>query len=935
MTQFQAMAAMGAGLLLWAGATSAQDPAAGKSPAKLRADFAQPPRPTRLLKIIHGWPDQPEQQDQRIAKLLEQGFAGVVCNVAFDGGYVESEAKWTSFLCGVKAAKAAGMSMWLYDEKGYPSGNAGGIVLRDHPEWEARGLLIADQETSGTNVVLEVPPGKVVLAAAFPVGPAGINLAGKKDLSAQVRESRLEWQPPAGRWRVMVFTDSNLYKGTHADHNLHEHMPYPNLMLRAPTTRFLEVTHAQYARRLDNDLGKWFMATFTDEPSLMSLFLSPMPYRVVPWSPEFAAVFQKRRGYDLTPLLPALAANAGPQTAKARHDFWLTVGELVSENYFGQIQEWCTAHHIPSGGHLLFEEAPLYQVASYGDFFRCIRRTDAPSIDCLTSIPGEVNWCMARLLASVGELNDWRLVMSEASDHSQRYRPEGDQRPKVTVTEDQIRGSLNRQMVAGVNCFTTYYSYAGLTDDQLGRINEYIGRCCLMLREPMTRAARIALVYPTESLWPRFVPSHHVTREATAAQPIADAYAHTAELLYAQARDFTIVDAQALMKAKPGPLGLTHGALQWQAVILPRVDTLPLAAWENLAAFVRQGGLVIALGVLPANSERNFPDAAVQRLAREIFGDATLEPGVKASARGGAGVFLPPGTDGLLARLLDQALPPEVRVGGAGSPLRVAVRQSASQYQTYLINDSARPWQGTVSMTGAAGEIWDPETGRIEAMANPSAITLSLEPYGSAFVRQPAKAAPPRRRLESGSLPGLTMTALPAVAASVVGGEFVTRELQKQATKELGTNAWRAIGTLTKTGVDTHLFTLLPFPQGAPLQNTEFVVLDTAVPAGQQTPSQILVILHEKGGGDYLASSGQFLNDAGFHRAFIPISRFKLAGWSKDANGKFDDTEVTEVRVGWGGYFGTQGEKVEFSFGMPKVIKKAGEISAQWAKPKF
>jgi hypothetical protein len=64
------------------------------------------------------------------------------------------------------------MTLWLYDERGYPSGNAGGQVLKDHPEWEARGLLVADTETEGGPCSLNVPPGRLVLCAAFPVARA-------------------------------------------------------------------------------------------------------------------------------------------------------------------------------------------------------------------------------------------------------------------------------------------------------------------------------------------------------------------------------------------------------------------------------------------------------------------------------------------------------------------------------------------------------------------------------------------------------------------------------------------------------------------------------------------------------------------------------------------------------------------------------------------
>lgn len=339
--------------------------------------FAQPPADARILKIIHNWPDQPEAQDEWIRRLGGQGFGGVVCNVSFDQ-YLESEAKWLAFTRAVEEAKKAGFAMWLYDERGYPSGNAGGVTLRGHPEWEARGLLVADAESQGGTVTLELPPGKLVLAGAFPVHDGNIDMTQKIDLAAQVRDGKLDWQPPAGRWRVMAITEDRLYEGTHAEGNLHEKIPYVNLLMAEPTARFVDVTYGNYVKRLGNDLSKYFMATFTDEPSLMSLFLRPMPYRPLPWMPTLPVEFKNRRGYDLdTAILPALVADAGPAGEKIRYDFWLTVGELVSENYFGQIQNYCRRCGVPSGGHLLAEKGIVGHVPLYGDFFRCIRRLDA------------------------------------------------------------------------------------------------------------------------------------------------------------------------------------------------------------------------------------------------------------------------------------------------------------------------------------------------------------------------------------------------------------------------------------------------------------------------------------------------------------------------------------------------------------------------------
>jgi hypothetical protein len=196
-------------LILGLGAIVVAGPTAG---AGWEEHFAQPPAEARILKIIHNWPDPPEAQDQLIRRLRTQDFGGVVCNVSFEQ-YLESDAKWRAFTRAVHEAKKAGFALWLYDERGYPSGNAGGITLRDHPEWEARGLLVADTETQGGHVTLEIPPGRLVLAGAFPVRDANIDMAGKVDLATAVHEGKLNWQAPAGRRRVMAITEDRLYEG--------------------------------------------------------------------------------------------------------------------------------------------------------------------------------------------------------------------------------------------------------------------------------------------------------------------------------------------------------------------------------------------------------------------------------------------------------------------------------------------------------------------------------------------------------------------------------------------------------------------------------------------------------------------------------------------------------------------------------------------------
>ncbi|HOH31513.1 MAG TPA: glycosyl hydrolase, partial [Candidatus Hydrogenedentes bacterium] len=419
-----------------------------QSGSPLAERFKQPPADARILKIVHNLPDAPEEQDRLLGRLIEQGFGGMVVNVSFNE-YMESEIKWEAFIRGVNEAKRIGMSLWLYDECGYPSGSAGGITLRDHPEYEAHGLNVLDAPVVNCPISLDLPPGDLYRAVAVPVKDGVASLERAADITTSVQGNILTWNAPEGDWHVFLFTEGVLYEGTHAALSLAYKLPYINLLPPEPTARFIEVTHDAYARRLGDDLGRYFAATFTDEPSLMSMFLSEQKHRVLPWASNLALEFQRRRGYEMTPLLPALFIPAGAAGMRFRYDFWKTVGDLVSENFFGQIQAWGRAHNIPSGGHLLAEESFLSHIPLYGNFFQCLRRLDAPSMDCLTSVPESVPWYVARIVSSAAELEGRTVTMSETSDHSQRYRAEGDTRPVRVVTEDEIRGACNRLMVNG------------------------------------------------------------------------------------------------------------------------------------------------------------------------------------------------------------------------------------------------------------------------------------------------------------------------------------------------------------------------------------------------------------------------------------------------------------------------------------------------------
>jgi len=897
---------------LFAAAAHAADTALPPQPTEdrpLAERFAEPPASARILRILHGQKDKPEEQDRVLNQLAAQGFGGFAGNVAFDG-YVEDESKWPAFLRGVHMAKAAGMSLWLYDERDYPSGSAGDLTLRGHPEWAARGLLVAETNTAGGAVALTLPPGNLVLAAALPRHDGKLALKERLDLAASVAEGRLTWQAPAGDWYVVVMTDDLIYEGTHAAVSLAFKKPYINLLMAEPTARFLEVNHDRYAEKLGKDLGRYFTATFTDEPSLMNLWMRPMPYRVLPWSPTLASEFRDRTGRDLLPLLPALVAEAGPEGAEIRYAFWNLIGDLVSERFFGQIQTWCGKHRLASGGHLLMEEGVVGHVPLYGDFFRCIRRLDAPSIDCLTSLPPDVPWYIARLIGSVADLEERPVTMCEVSDHSQRYRPKGDARPIRVVTEDEIRGTCNRLVWGGINTLTSYYAFKDLTDEQLRRLNTFIGRCQTMLRGGH-QVADIAMLYPIESVWPKFIPACHGATSEAAARRVEGAFDGLSSVLYGANRDFTYIDSRALCDASVKGDTLKHGDMKWRVLVLPATDTLPLEAWKTVEKFWRKGGTVISVGARPANSEAELPSPRVQAIARELFGEGD-GPEIVTNKAGGTAILLPSGMLALVPKMIDAMVERDAVCADAKAPVKIMRRRIDGHDVYFAINDGPADWNGEIRFCGrGVSEQWDPSTGKMSPLADGSKVPLRLGPYGAMLFR--AKQAGTPKRLSFQGAPRLTMTCAPLPAAgkpSIGQGQHVRSELTGD-----GASGWCAAATLTKGQVDTHLFMSFTYAEPLDLAASEGLAIDSSVPEGQKTPAELLVFIRTKDGSDYIAGTGRYLNSPGTMRAYAMFSQFRPFGQTK---GALDLTQVTSIRIGWGGYFGVEGEKIALTVTPPQ-----------------
>jgi hypothetical protein len=321
-----------------------------------------------MIHGFEGWAGAGEDVIRdRVRGLLKAGIGGVVTNVNFQN-YFRDDGALEVFRRGVRIAHEEGLRVWIFDEEGYPSGAAGGMVLEKALSAEAQGLIrVADA---------------------------------------------------AGEIRYEVVT---LYEATHATENFYKKRHYINILDPVAVATFLEVTHDRYARLLD-PIDRCVEAFFTDEPSLITACIpKDRDYpRTVPWHGRVPEEFRTRKGYDILPHRESLFVDTGEIDRKIRCDFYEVIADLCAETYFGGLQEWCHSRHVASSGHLLGEETMVWQTDFDGDPFTCYRKFDIPGIDMILSDPEKIMakdyFMVPKIAGSACRLQGARRLMCEISD---------------------------------------------------------------------------------------------------------------------------------------------------------------------------------------------------------------------------------------------------------------------------------------------------------------------------------------------------------------------------------------------------------------------------------------------------------------------------------------------------------------------------------------
>jgi hypothetical protein len=754
------------------------------SPDKLPELFISPPAYYRPLQIIHGLdrmavledsrppegdavpvktknapkgqggrvlpggstlPKFPEL-DQFLEKLASLGNGGIVTNVGFSQ-YLVDPAQWEILRYGICKAAQLGLRVWLYDEKGYPSGAAGGYVTRANPEFAALGIACYHQTVKEMEEIcfpLPVSCKRFVWAGAA----QDLERASKNeiiDLTDQVDEwQTLRWRPPEGEWIVLYVAERIMYEGTHASRNVSEFKQYINLLDEGAVKAFLRVTHEAYARELRADLWKFIDAIFTDEPSFVTQYLPEIPERYVgkipvldgpvfddrppalPWVADFLPKFEQAKGYSLVPYLYALFFSESDEACQVRQDYYEQVTSLYCRAFFDQVRDWCQGKGILSSGHVLLEESILDHPPYEGSLLATLKRMDLPGIDMLNCSPEEMlhsasymgeSFMAIKQAASAAHLAGRERIHSESSDWVQGN--DG----KIASLEERI-GQANLQYALGINVITSYFSWQELGEQNWKKYNEVIGRLGVMLTGGK-HVCDVAVLYPIRSMWASFLPPLEPMTD-WAGRPVRTEWAKktsqeyprlVGELLRRQV-DLDIVDEESLAGAHIQDGRLLIGEESYRVIILPPLLALGLETARVLERFAASGGILLACGELPrlANSAENTKQ--IRELAIRLFTGS------------GPGKVLPVE---IIPDEIYQRIGLDLRLEQPNPNILYQHRELAGQHIYFITNCSSEPvrLKPILRQHGRFQLFW-PESGLIEPVSNE--LNFDLAGYGAVFL---------------------------------------------------------------------------------------------------------------------------------------------------------------------------------------------------------
>ncbi|MCJ2180724.1 glycoside hydrolase [Novosphingobium sp. 2580] len=561
-------------------------------------------------------------------------------------------------------------------------------------------------------------------------GAKGIAPGAVVDLTGKLQaDGTLDWQAPplpkGQRWRVLRMGYSLLGTTNH---------PAPAEATGLEVDKFDGDAVRRY---LDHYLAMYKEAAgpgMIGKRGVQALLTDSIEVGEANWTPRMLEQFQRLRGYDPRPWLPALTGVlVGTRTQSDRflYDYRRTLADLLASEHYGTIARVAHENGLKVYGEALEDKRPML-----GDDMAMRSHTDVPMAAMWTfgdEGPRQTLIADMKGAASVAHLYGQNLVAAESMTSAMA--------PWAFAPKD-LKHVIDMEFVNGINRPVIHTSVHVPVDDKKPGLSlfifgqyfnrmeswaemarpwvDYMARSSLLLQSGRN-VADVAYFYGEEAPLTGLYGD-----KAVAGAPVTHAY------------DFLNYDALTGLLANDGRDVVSPGGARYSAIYLGGSSHyMTLGALRKLAGLVEGGATVI--GKAPVSTPSQMAAEAGES-GEWLALVARLWPGGP-EAQVGKGRVIASGD--IEAALEKAGVRPDFRFtgGSEGANIPFVHRRGAKGDIYYLVNQQNTPQtiEAHFRVAGQKPELWHAETGATEPVSyqmgnGETVVPLALQPGEAVFV---------------------------------------------------------------------------------------------------------------------------------------------------------------------------------------------------------
>ena len=458
----------------------------------------------------------------------------------------------------LRQAVELGITPWLYDEGGWPSGSACGRTLINYPD--ALTILLGQRE-------ITLKPGERYTPCSGFIALFDGDIRLSEDYAPKAEITVTEYfATPTHSPRFVDYTDPKV------------------------TEEFIRNTYEGYAEAVGDMFGDTIPLIFTDEPGLKQFTLPK----------NLFGMFAERYGYDLADYIYVLGERGAKtdREMQARIDYAKLTGELFLKNTFDKLADWCLKHGIAYAGHLMADNYPDSYRCGYLSQIDILRRMHIPGVDAI--------WEQIRY--PYGGREPFDAVETARMPFFVRLAPSAARQMgrNISLTEamgiygdgitpNEIRYVTNYHVIRGIN----YISYAHIPFSgkrysalatrpdfrpekpgffNLGQINEYFARISYL--------ARLGYAEGDTALY-------HPCLDYTVGGELSDAavenYRAAGVSLEQRCIAFDIIDDEGIRNSCDTGVGLALGDAVYSHFVVPENKFMPEDVRKKIAPYLGAG----------------------------------------------------------------------------------------------------------------------------------------------------------------------------------------------------------------------------------------------------------------------------------------------------------------------------------------------------------